>query len=63
LTENSRILLAFVLNHLMRQLARRFANNARTAGTSLTGIFIAVDVVDLYAASSSARASASDWRS
>jgi hypothetical protein len=42
------------------QLARRFANNARTAGTSLTGIFITVVVVDRYAASSSATASVSD---
>lgn len=42
------------------QLARRFANNALTAGTSLTGIFITVVVVDRYAASSSATASVSD---
>lgn len=41
------------------QLARRFANNALTAGTSLTGIFMTVTVVDLYAASSSASASTS----
>jgi len=45
---------------LVDQLARRFANNALTAGTSLTGIFIAVAVVDRYAASSSATASVSD---
>lgn len=42
------------------QLARRFASNALTAGTSLTGIVITVAVVDLYAASSSATASVSD---
>jgi hypothetical protein len=42
------------------QLARRFANSALTAGTSLTGIFITVAVVDRYAASSSATASLSD---
>ena len=44
-----------------RQLARRFARSARTAGTSLTGIFIAVDVVNLYADSSSTTASSSFW--
>jgi hypothetical protein len=43
------------------QLARRFAKSALTAGTSLTGIFITVVVVDRYAASSSATASTSDW--
>jgi hypothetical protein len=42
------------------QLARRFANKALTAGTSFTGIFITVVVVDRYAASSSATASVSD---
>ncbi len=45
------------------QLARRFANNALTAGTSSTGIFITVVVVDRYAASSSATASVSDCSS
>jgi hypothetical protein len=42
------------------QLARRFANNALTAGTSFTGTFMTVVVVDRYAASSSATASESD---
>jgi hypothetical protein len=42
------------------QLARLFANNALTSGTSVTGIFITVVVVDRYAASSSATASVSD---
>lgn len=45
------------------QLARRFAKSALTAGTSLTGIFITVVVVDRYAASSSATASMSDCAS
>jgi hypothetical protein len=45
------------------QLALRFANSALTAGTSLTGIFITVVVVDRYAASSSATASMSDCAS
>jgi hypothetical protein len=42
------------------QLARRLANNALTAGTSFTGTFMTVVVVDRYAASSSATASDSD---
>jgi hypothetical protein len=45
------------------QLARRFAKSALTAGTSLTGIFIMVVVVDRYAASSSATPSMSDCAS
>jgi hypothetical protein len=45
------------------QLALRFANSALTAGTSLTGIFMTVVVVDRYAASSSATASMSDCAS
>jgi hypothetical protein len=59
-TARQRRRLHAVLGLRVNQLARRFANSALTAGTSLTGIFITVVVVDRYAASSSATASLSD---
>jgi len=52
-----------MLGFMFGQLALRFANSALTAGTSLTGIFMTVVVVDRYAASSSATASMSDCAS
>ena len=60
---HARCRLHAMLGHPFDQLARRFAKSALTAGTSLTGTFITVLVVDRYAASSSATASMSDCAS